>query len=108
MAAIIYCEAGAEPYEAQLAVGAVIMNRLERGYSDTLRGVIYQKGAFTPARNGKLDKVIAQHKAPSSCYQAAQEVLDGVDNTNGCLYFNDYNGTREGLRYGGMVFWAKW
>ena len=52
MAAIIYCEAGAEPYEAQLAVGAVIMNRLERGYASTLYGVIYQKGQFTPARNG--------------------------------------------------------
>ena len=105
MAAIIYCEAGAEPYEAQLAVGAIIMNRLERGYASTLYGVIYQKGQFTPARNGKLARVIAQGKANASCYEAARAALAGEDNTNGCLRFNDYNGSQEGIRYGGMVFW---
>lgn len=106
MAAIIYCEAGAEPYEAQLAVGAVIMNRLESGrYANTLYGVIYQKGQFGPAGSGKLARVIAQKKATASCYNAARAALAGEDNTNGCYRFNDYNGTREGLRYGGMVFW---
>lgn len=105
MAAIIYCEAGAEPYEAQLAVGAVIMNRLERGYASTLYGVIFQKGQFTPARNGKLARVIAQGKASASCYEAARAALAGEDNTDGCLRFNDYNGTQQGIRYGGMVFW---
>ena len=105
MAAIIYCEAGAEPYEAQLAVGAVIMNRLERGYASTLYGVIFQKGQFTPARNGKLARVIAQGKASASCYEAARAALAGEDNTDGCLRFNDYNGSQQGIRYGGMVFW---
>ena len=105
MAAIFYCEAGAEPYEAQLAVGAVIMNRLERGYASTLYGVIFQKGQFTPARNGKLARVIAQGKASASCYEAARAALAGEDNTDGCLRFNDYNGTQQGIRYGGMVFW---
>lgn len=105
MAAIIYCEAGAEPYETQLAVGAVIMNRLQAGYADTLYGVIYQKGQFTPAGNGKLARVIAQGRATASCYEAAKAALAGEDNTNGCLRFNDYNGTQNGLRYGGMVFW---
>ena len=106
MAAIIYCEAGAESYETQLAVGAVIMNRVQSvGYPNTLHGVIYQRGQFGPARTGKLARVIAQGKATSSCYQAAQEALNGADNTGGCLYFNDYNGTRDGLIIGGMVFW---
>ena len=106
MAAIIYCEAGAEPYETQLAVGAVIMNRLQSGrYADTLYGVIYQKGQFTPAGNGKLARVIAQGRATESCYKAARAALAGEDNTNGCYRFNDYNGTQNGLRYGGMVFW---
>lgn len=106
MAAIIYCEAGAEPYETQLAVGAVIMNRLQSSkYPNTLYDVIYQKGQFTPARTGKLARVIAQGKATASCYKAAKAALAGEDNTNGCHFFNDYNGTREGLRYGGMVFW---
>lgn len=106
MAAIIYCEAGAEPYEAQLAVGAVIMNRVEhRNYPNTLYGVIYQKGQFGPAATGKLARVIAQKKATASCYNAARAALAGEDNTDGCLRFNDYNGTQEGLRFGGMVFW---
>jgi len=106
MAAIIYCEAGAEPYETQLAVGAVIMNRLQSGrYANTLYGVIYQKGQFTPAGNGKLARVIAQGRATESCYKAARAALAGEDNTNGCYRFNDYNGTQNGLRYGGMVFW---
>lgn len=106
MAAIIYCEAGAENYDAQLAVGAVIMNRVKSvGYPNTLYDVIYQRGQFGPARTGKLERVIRQGKATSSCYTAAQEALNGVDNTGGCLFFNDYNGTREGIRFGGMVFW---
>lgn len=106
LAAIIYCEAGCEPYEAQVAVGSVIMNRVRSGrYPNTISGVVYQKGQFTPARSGKLATAISQGKATSSCYQAAQAVLNGTDNTNGCLYFNDYYGTQEGLRFGGMVFW---
>lgn len=106
LAALIYCEAGAEPYEAQLAVGAVVMNRVKSSkYPNTLYGVIYQKGQFTPALNGKVARVIAQGKAKASCYDAAREALAGVDNTDGCLRFNDYNGTQSGLRFGGMVFW---
>lgn len=106
MAAIIYCEAGAESYETQLAVGAVIMNRVQSvGYPNTLYDVIYQGGQFGPARSGKLARVIQQGKVTSSCYTAAQEALNDVDNTGGCLYFNDYNGTRDGLVIGGMVFW---
>ena len=106
MAAIIYCEAGAEPYETQLAVGAVIMNRVQSvGYPNTLQGVIYQRGQFGPARTGKLDRIIATGRANASCYQAAQAALNGEDNTGGCLYFNDHNGTRSGLVLGGMIFW---
>ena len=82
------------------------MNRLQSGrYANTLYGVIYQKGQFTPAGNGKLARVIAQGRATESCYKAARAALAGEDNTNGCYRFNDYNGTQNGLRYGGMVFW---
>ncbi|MBR3812074.1 MAG: cell wall hydrolase [Agathobacter sp.] len=106
MAALIYCEAGAEPYETQLAVGAVVMNRLKSSrYPNTLYDVIYQKGQFTPARNGKVARIIAQGKASESCYKAARAALAGEDNTNGCLRFNDYNGTQKGILYGGMIFW---
>ena len=106
MAAIIYCEAGAEPYETQLAVGAVIMNRVRSSrYPNNLYDVLYQRGQFPPATNGKVARVIVQGKANASCYEAARAALAGEDNTNGCLRFNDYNGTRQGLILGGMVFW---
>lgn len=106
MAAIIYCEAGGEPYETQLAVAAVIVNRIQSSrFPNTLYAVLYQKGQFTPASSGKLERVLSQGRATSSCYRAAEEAFNGVDNTDGCLFFNDYNGTKEGIVYGGMVFW---
>ena len=106
MAAIIYCEAGAEPYETQLAVGAVIMNRIRSSrFPNNLYDVLSQPGQFTPYRTGKLAAALANAKATPSCYDAARAALAGEDNTSNCLFFNDYNGTREGLRYGGMVFW---
>jgi len=106
MAAIIYCEAGAEPYETQLAVGAVIVNRMHSDrFGGTLFEVLSRPGQFTPYRTGKLAKAVAESKAKPSCYDAARAALAGEDNTNGCLFFNDYNGTKEGIRYGGMVFW---
>lgn len=106
MAAIIYCEAGAEPYETQLAVGAVIVNRMHSSrFGGTLYEVLSRPGQFTPYRTGKLAKAVAQSKATPSCYDAARAALAGEDNTDGCLFFNDYNGTKEGIRYGGMVFW---
>lgn len=106
MAAIIYCEAGAEPYETQLAVGAVIVNRMHSArFGGTLFEVLSRPGQFTPYRTGKLAKAVAESKAKPSCYDAARAALAGEDNTNGCLFFNDYNGTKEGIRYGGMVFW---
>ena len=58
MASIIYCEAGNQPYEAQVAVGAVIMNRVKSGsYPDSIEAVIYQSGQFGPAATGWLNRV---------------------------------------------------
>ena len=58
LAAIIYCEAGNQPYEGQIAVGAVIMNRVKSSaYPNTIEGVIYQSGQFGPAATGWLDQV---------------------------------------------------
>lgn len=106
LASIIYCEAGGESYEAQLAAGAVVMNRVRSSaFPNSVREVIYQSGQFGPVKTGKLARVIAQGKATASCYQAAQEVLNGADNTGGCLYFNDYNSSGKGITIGNMVFW---
>ena len=105
-AAIIYCEAGGESYECQLAVASVIMNRVKSGnFPNTLYDVIYQRGQFSPARSGKLSRAISRGSASSSCYQAAQEALNGADNTNGCLYFRDYSSSISGIVYDTMIFY---
>ena len=78
MAAIIYCEAGAEPYQGKVAVGAVIMNRVRSSrFPNTISGVIYQKGQFGPAITGKLGRVLASGKATAECYKAADAALAG-------------------------------
>lgn len=103
LAAIIYCEAGAEPYEGQLAVGAVVVNRVQsKAYPNSISEVIYQKGQFTPAGSGKLAKVLANGKG-SQCRQAALEALSGKDNTGGALSF--HSGKGSGTVIGTQVFY---
>lgn len=102
LAALIYCEAGAEPYEGQLAVGAVVVNRVQSSvYPNTISEVIYQKGQFTPAASGKLAKILAQG-ASDSCYRAAREALSGVDNTGGAIGF--HAGKGSGTVIGNQTF----
>lgn len=104
LAALIQCEAGSEPYEGKLAVGAVVVNRMRSGrFPNTVSGVIYQKGQFTPASSGKLARVAA--KGPSSsCIQAAQEALNGADNTGGAVSFRRASTGRAGVVIGHHVF----
>lgn len=107
LAALIWCEAGAEPYEAQLAVGACVVNRMEhRLYPNTIKGVIYQKNQFTPAGSGKVERVLQQKKASASCYKAAAAALAGEDNTNGCRSFRLASTGRAGIVYGKIVFFS--
>lgn len=55
MASIINCEAGSEPYQGKVAVGIVVMNRVSsKSFPNSIKGVIYQKGQFSPVRNGSL------------------------------------------------------
>ena len=104
LAALIQCEAGSEPYEGKLAVGAVVVNRMRSGrYPGTVQGVIYQSGQFTPAASGKLAQVAASGPS-SSCIQAAQEALSGVDNTGGAKFFRRA-GSRSGVVIGNHVFY---
>ncbi|MBO6149826.1 MAG: cell wall hydrolase [Clostridium sp.] len=88
LAAIIEAEAGGEPYEGQIAVGAVVLNRVDSSrFPGSISGVIYQSGQFTPATNGSLAHALS-HGPKSSCVKAAKEaLLDGVDPTGGALYF---------------------
>lgn len=105
LAALIHCEAGGEPYEGQVAVGAVVMNRVRsQAYPDTIHGVIYASGQFTPAMSGKVNKVLESGKIYESCIKAAEEALSGVSNVGDRTHFRRNNGTRQGLVIGNHVF----
>ena len=105
LAAIIQCEAGNEVYEGQLAVGAVVMNRVRSGgYPSTVHDVIYQKSQFPPAGAGSVANVAA--KGPKqSCLQAAQEALNGTDNTGGATCFRRASSGHAGIVIGNHVFY---
>ncbi|MBR5247592.1 MAG: cell wall hydrolase [Lachnospiraceae bacterium] len=105
LAALIHCEAGGESYEGQVAVGAVVMNRVRsKAYPNTIHGVIYASGQFTPAMTGKLDRVLESGKIYESCFKAAKEALSGVSNVGDLTHFRRING-REGLIIGNHVFY---
>lgn len=106
MANIIYCEAGAEPYAGQVAVGAVVVNRvLSSVYPDTVVGVVYQNRQFSPVASGRLALALANDSATASCYQAADEAMSGVTNVGQCVYFRTPIPGLEGIRIGGHIFY---
>ena len=106
LANLIYCEAGGEPYDGQVAVGAVVINRLlSARYPDTLTGVIYQRGQFSPAGSGRLAIALAQNKATSSCYRAADEAMSGVTNVGTCVYFRTPIEGLTGIQIGHHIFY---
>ena len=85
LAALIFCEAGGEPYEGQVAVGAVVMNRVRSGiFPNSITEVIYQSGQFGTAITGLLDAVLADGRTTASCYQAAADALAGAESDRGC------------------------
>lgn len=105
LAALIQCEAGGEPYEGQVAVGAVVMNRVRSpAYPDSIHGVIYASGQFTSAMSGTVNRVYASGRIYESCIRAAQEALSGVSNVGDLTHFRRVNG-REGLVIGNHVFY---
>lgn len=104
LAALIQCEAGGESYEGKLAVGSVVMNRVDSSYfPDTVVGVIYQSGQFSPVASGRFAVVLSSW-ADASCVQAATEVLAGTRTLN-CLYFRRNNGLINGTVIGNHVFY---
>lgn len=93
LAALIFCEAGNQPYDGQVAVGAVVMNRVRSGsFPDTITDVIYQSGQFTPAMTGWLDSVLASDGYTDSAMQAAADALVGSNPIGDCLYFSTGGG----------------
>jgi len=106
LANLIYCEAGAEPYDGKVAVGSVVMNRvLSSVYPDTVLGVIYQKGQFSPVASGRLALALTEGRATDSCYAAADEAMSGVTNVGNCVYFRTPIEGLTGIQIGGHIFY---
>lgn len=85
LARVINGEARGEPFEGQVAVGAVILNRVKNSrFPKTLAGVIYQPGAFTAVSDGQINVAIS---SKSTVVKAARDALAGWDPTEGCLYY---------------------
>lgn len=107
LANLIYCEAGGEPYAGQLAVGAVVMNRmLSSVFPDTMVGVIYANRQFSPVASGRLALALAENRATASCYQAADEAMSGVTNVDDCVFFRTpIDGITPRYVIGGHIFY---
>ena len=83
LARVIYGEARGEPYKGQVAIGAVVLNRVKSAsFPNTIAGVIYQKGAFDAVSDGQINL------APDeTAVRAARDALNGWDPTGGCLFY---------------------
>lgn len=95
LARAINGEARGEPYSGQVAVGAVILNRVKHpSFPNTVAGVIYQPGAFTAVDDGQIDAAMT-----SSCERAARDALNGWDPTGGAIYYyNPVTATNKWIR----------
>ncbi len=83
LARLISAEARGEPYVGQVAVGAVVLNRVEHpSFPNSIAGVIYQSGAFSCIADGQFNQPVAE-----SAYRAADDALNGWDPTGGAIYY---------------------
>jgi N-acetylmuramoyl-L-alanine amidase len=83
LAKVISAEARGEPYNGQVAVGAVILNRVNHpSFPNSIAGVVYEPGAFTCMVDGQIDQPVSD-----SAYRAAQDALNGVDPSGGAIYY---------------------
>ena len=97
LARLITAEAQGEEYNAKVAVGAVVLNRVKSDtFANTIKDVIYEKingyYQFTPVLNGWINK-----PANEDCIKAAKEALSGIDPTNGALFYFDDSTTNQWL-----------
>lgn len=120
MSAIIYCEANLEPYAGKLAVGIVVMNRVEsKLFPSDIRSVIYQRSQFSPVRNGSLKRALARYDAgkfksanEKQCIKAAKAALSGEKTvvyrgkTKNMKNYKFFSGYLSGAKYriGGHLF----
>lgn len=106
LANLIYCEAGNQPYEGQVAVGAVVMNRVMSSvFPDTVVGVIYQNKQFSPVASGRLALALAENHATAACYRAADAAMAGQTTVGNCLFFRTPIEGLTGTQIGGHIFY---
>lgn len=106
LANLIYCEAGNQPYEGQVAVGSVVINRvLSSVFPNTVSGVIYQYKQFAPVLDGHLALALAENRATASCYKAADEAMAGYSNVGHCVYFRTPIPGLTGMQIGDHIFY---
>ena len=88
---LVYAEARGEPYKGQVAVAAVVLNRVaSSSFPNTISGVIYQSGAFSCVSNGQINRT-----PNATAIRAALDAMNGWDPTGGCLYFYNPSGTSD-------------
>lgn len=105
LAALIQAEAGNQPYEGQVAIGSVVMNRLRTGrYGGSIYSVIYARGQFGPAASGKVAQIAAAGPN-ATCVKAAQDALNGVSNIGAATHFRNVSSGYQGVVIGSHVFW---
>lgn len=105
LAALIQCEGGNQPYEGQVSIGTVVVNRLRTGrYGNTIYSVIYAKSQFGPAGSGAVARVYAQGPK-ASCIQAAQDALNGTSYIGTATHFRNIRSGYTGIVIGSHVFW---
>lgn len=91
LASIINAEARGESYEGKVAVGAVIINRVYHpSFPNSIKGVVYQRGQFTPVENGSINL-----SPNSDAFKAAYDAVSGMDPSKGSLYFYNPDKSRN-------------
>lgn len=103
LAALIQCECNGS-YEAQLAVGAVVMNRVKTGYG-SISNAIYAPHQFGPASSGKLAATLASGAISATAMQAAHDAISGISNVGNARYFRNVSSGHAGIVIGNHVYW---
>ena len=94
LARIVHAESKGEPYLGQVAVAAVILNRVKHSsFPNTIAGVIYQPGAFTAVSDGQINVPIDPN---STVYKACKDALNGWDPSGGAIYYFNPNTATSG------------
>ena len=105
LACLIQCEAENQPFEGQVAVGAVVINRIRSAaFPNTMVGVIYQNRQFSPVASGRLAARLAAG-ANEQCYKAADKAMSGTTPVGNCLYFRTVIPQINGQIIGNHVFY---